>query len=110
MAEGLKISEMTEVTGLLDNDLIPLVSEGQNRKIQFSNFEKSLLDVMFPIGCKYVSSINPSTWFTGTTWTFVPIIYSTPSYIIRETLGRLELVEVGQDAHFLAMYEWTRTA
>lgn len=114
MAEGLKISEMTEVTGLLDNDLIPLVSNGANYKIQFNNLKKLLLDTMYPIGCKIVSSVNPSTWITGTTWGFVPIIYNTPNYIIRHSgsglTERWDLVEMGQTPHNLAIYEWTRTA
>lgn len=109
MAEGIKISEMTEVTGLLGSDLIPLVSEGQNRKIQFSNF----INAVYPVGCKYVSSVNPSTWLVGTTWSAAPISYNTPKYTIVHTGGafeRWDLVETGQDTHNLAIYEWTRTA
>lgn len=65
MADGIKISEMTEVTGLLGSDLIPLVSEGQNRKIQFSNF----INAVYPVGSIYLSVNNTSpTYLFGGTW------------------------------------------
>lgn len=64
MADGIKISEMTEVTGLLGSDLIPLVSEGQNRKIQFSN----VLNMIYPVGSIYLSvnDTSPADLFGGT--------------------------------------------
>lgn len=61
MAEGIKISEMDEMTALTENCYAPIIIEGANRKI-------NLLNMIYPIGSIYltVNNVDPSTIFGGT--------------------------------------------
>lgn len=61
MAEGIKISEMDEMTALTENCYAPIIIEGANRKI-------NLLNMIYPIGSIYltVNNVNPSNIFGGT--------------------------------------------
>lgn len=58
MAEGIKISEMDEMTALTENCYVPIIDEGANRKI-------NLVNAIYPTGSIYltVNDVDPSTHF-----------------------------------------------
>ena len=61
MEDGLKISELTQLTTLNGEGLIPIVSNNETKKI-------SIVDLIYPVGAIYMSvnSTNPSAIFGGT--------------------------------------------
>lgn len=61
MAEGIKISEMDEMTALTENCYVPIIDEGANRKI-------NLVNAIYSTGSIYltVNDVDPSTLFGGT--------------------------------------------
>lgn len=69
MAEGIKISEMDEMTALTENCYVPIIDEGANRKI-------NLVNAIYPTGSIYltVNDVDPSTLFGGT-WEKSKIVF-----------------------------------
>ena len=108
MAEGIKISEMTEVETLNDEDVFAVVVNGENKKITKENLRLSLLGSIFPVGSKYISSVNPST-FLGGTWSSQPLVSEYQYYNVQSLIysyGNVKLNNRAGDK----VYEWTRTA
>lgn len=72
---GVKISELNEATSAQNSDVLPIVQNGETKKISVETLgianavEKSdLLDLVYPVGSIYMSVNNtsPATLFGGT--------------------------------------------
>lgn len=61
MEDGLKISELTQLTTLNGEGSIPIVNNNETKKI-------NIVDLIYPVGAIYmsVSSTSPATFFGGT--------------------------------------------
>lgn len=69
---GVKISELTELGTVSDNDVLPIVdvaNEG-TKKIKIKTIKEFILDISHPIGSTYVTqtNTNPSTILGFGTW------------------------------------------
>lgn len=65
---GIPISELPESTGVYDGCCMPIVTNGETKKIFFSMLKEAFLDAAYPVGKVYMSvdSTDPSTLFGGT--------------------------------------------
>ena len=61
MEDGVKISELTQLTALNGEGSIPIINNNETKKI-------NIVDLVYPVGAIYISvnSTNPSTLFGGT--------------------------------------------
>lgn len=102
MAEGIKISEMDEMTALTENCYVPIIDEGVNKKVNFEKLKDFMISIVYPVGAKIVSTIDPSTWLSGTTWSHGS---QANSGKLQNYGGGARITVNGND-----VYEWTRTA
>lgn len=113
MEDGVKISELTQLSSLNGEGIVPIVSNNETKKI-------NIVDLVYPIGAIYMSvnSTNPSAIFGGT-WEQIQGRYllgaGTPSQNTNTSMGSLTQEQLtwnftagetlGEYTHTLTTYE-----